>query len=196
MVSRMQDLRIAMVVCRCPAGHPDHNLERVFYWTRRAAASGAHIVCFPELNISGYSLSPAAESAQALAGEVTRALQGLADDADITVLAGLLEKDSGGKLHVYRGEAAVSFESNYASDSNYEVEGTPPLAELIESMGDDEVPVAALEVEDVYEDWEGGMGADYCAVTFIPLSERQSEQVKKIIEKVRLSRERFIWEKP
>ncbi len=91
-VSRMQDLRIALVVCRCPAGALEANLERVVHWTRRAAVSGAHIVCFPELNISGYSLTPDPESAQPLDGEIAWALQRLADERRIIVLAGLLEK--------------------------------------------------------------------------------------------------------
>ena len=91
-VSRMQDLRIALVVCRCPAGALEANLERVAHWTRRATGSGAHIVCFPELTISGYSLSPDPESAQPLDGEIVRALQRLADERRIVVLAGLLER--------------------------------------------------------------------------------------------------------
>ncbi len=95
----MRDLRIALVACRCPAGQLETNRERVVHWTRRAAASGAHIVCFPELNISGYSLSPHPESAQPLDGETARALQGLADERRIVVLAGLLERGRHGALY-------------------------------------------------------------------------------------------------
>ncbi len=98
-VSRMQDVRIALVVCRCPVGQPAYNLQRVSHWARRAANSGAHIVCFPELNISGYSLSPAAQSAQSIEGEAARELQRLADEQRLVVLAGLLERDDRGALY-------------------------------------------------------------------------------------------------
>jgi N-carbamoylputrescine amidase len=95
----MRDVRIAIVVCRCPVGQLAYNLERVAHWTRRAANSGAHIVCFPELNITGYSLSPPVESAQPLDGEPARSLQRLADEHRIVVLAGLLEKGARGVLY-------------------------------------------------------------------------------------------------
>ena len=51
----MDDLRIAAVVCRCPVGQVAHNLERTRYWVKRAKAQDATLVCFPEMNLTGYS---------------------------------------------------------------------------------------------------------------------------------------------
>lgn len=90
---------MAMVVSRCPVGQLEYNLERTRHWTRLAKNSDADIVCFPELNISGYSLSPPPDSAQPLDSPIVEALMRLADEQDVVVLAGMLEKDAQGRLY-------------------------------------------------------------------------------------------------
>lgn len=93
----MQDIRVAAVVCRCPTGQVGRNLERAFHWTRLAKEKGADVICFPELSISGYSLSPPDDSAQSLHGPIATAVSQLADEQDIVVLAGMLEDRPGGR---------------------------------------------------------------------------------------------------
>lgn len=90
---------MAMVVCRCPVGRCEYNLDRTRHWTRRAKDSGADIVCFPELNISGYSLSPPVGSAQPLGGPIVEALMRLANEQDLVVLTGMLERGAEGRVY-------------------------------------------------------------------------------------------------
>ena len=59
---------------------------------------GAAVVCFPELNISGYGLDfESYEKAADLFGDIADALSALAAGADITVLAGTVKKSRDGK---------------------------------------------------------------------------------------------------
>lgn len=97
----MQDIRIAAVVCRCPAGQVTYNLERTAHWTAYARKRGAAIVCLPELNISGYQLSAhTCQTAEIGAGAVCRQLQHLADAEDVVILAGVAEKKDARQMFV------------------------------------------------------------------------------------------------
>lgn len=100
----MEDIRIAVAVCRCPAGRPAHNLETVRRLTRRAAQRGAQIVCFPELNLTGYA---AGDRLRALAlsssAPVVPALSALAADTGALVLAGLAVAEDGDRVRAVHG---------------------------------------------------------------------------------------------
>jgi len=96
----MDDLRIAAVTCHCPAGQVRHNLDKTAHWTARARATGACLVCFPELNISGYCLDhDHCEAAAAEYEQVVDELTALAAEQRITILAGTVRKsDRDGRL--------------------------------------------------------------------------------------------------
>ena len=112
----MKDIRIAAIVMNSPVGRTRQNLDRTVQWVRTAKKEGAALVCFPELNLSGYSVKPEIkDSAEPVPGPVTRVLLELAQREDIVILAGLAEKDKSehifashlvaqpdGKLGVYR----------------------------------------------------------------------------------------------
>ena len=96
----MQDIRIAAVVCRCPVGQVKRNLERTRYWTHQARNKGAALVCFPEMNLTGYSNREAiAEHAIAAQGPEIDALVRLAVDQEIALLVGFAEKTADGRLY-------------------------------------------------------------------------------------------------
>jgi N-carbamoylputrescine amidase len=89
----MENTRIAMITCQCLAGDVRRNLDSVIRWTGQAKAAGAVVVCFPEMNISGYGLDfEGYEKAAALFDDVVDALSALAASEDITVLAGTVRK--------------------------------------------------------------------------------------------------------
>lgn len=89
----MDDIRIALVVQHCPLGQVEANLERAVEWVKAAGEQGADIVCFPELNITGYSTRNAgALNPQSIAGTVTQSLHRLAQQQRLVILAGLAEK--------------------------------------------------------------------------------------------------------
>lgn len=91
----MEDVRIAVVTCNCPAGDIDGNLRGTEERVAEAAARKADIVCFPELSISGYCLD--ANVYEAAADQFDRVMQrlgGLAGRWNLAIIAGTVEKDS------------------------------------------------------------------------------------------------------
>ena len=103
----MIDIRIAAVVCRCPVGQIARNLARTRDWALQAQAAGAGLVCFPELNLTGYSNQAeiAAHAISARGPEIDQ-LIGLAAELDMVLLVGFAEKGTGG--HLYASHMAIT----------------------------------------------------------------------------------------
>jgi predicted amidohydrolase len=96
----MKDIRAAAVVCRSPVGKIRENLDRTRTWSLEAASRGAVVVCFPELNLTGYTTRKEIVGlAQTVPGPVSDALLEIAADAGVTVLAGLAEKGADGRVY-------------------------------------------------------------------------------------------------
>ncbi len=97
----MRDIRIAIVVCNAPMGANDLNRAKMQKWVHLAQKGGAEIVCFPEMNISGYGVRPSISSAaEPIPGPTSRFLETLSNDTRITLLAGMAEKDASGNMFV------------------------------------------------------------------------------------------------
>ncbi len=95
----MKDIRIAAVIFNSVVGQVQQNLERMIAWVERARAEGAEIICFPELNVTGYCTDPAIEdSAESIPGTISRQLEQIAGDSGTIILAGMAEKDDKGQL--------------------------------------------------------------------------------------------------
>ena len=89
----MKDIRVAAVVCRSPVGKTRENLDRMRTWTDKAARQGAAVVCFPELNLTGYTTRPEiADSGRTGSRPGDRRLLQIAADTGMAILAGLAEK--------------------------------------------------------------------------------------------------------
>ena len=95
----MKDIRIAAVVANCPVGEVEANLSAMDRAVRKAVAGGAALVCFPELNMTGYCNRPemAAAALSVNGPEVASVLQ-MAAAHDIVVLAGMAEKGEKGDV--------------------------------------------------------------------------------------------------
>ena len=90
----MSQLRAALVVQNCRIGRFDANLSRCLELICRAAAENARIVVFPEMNLTGYAAGPGIEEiARPLDTQWVAKLSSAAQKMNITVLAGLAEKD-------------------------------------------------------------------------------------------------------
>ncbi|HLX66719.1 MAG TPA: nitrilase-related carbon-nitrogen hydrolase, partial [Puia sp.] len=96
----MENIRIATAQFEHASGDKAHNLEAVRRLTARAAAAGAQAVAFHECSITGYSFARRLSKEELLVvaeqipeGPGIRALTELARQYDITILAGLFEKD-------------------------------------------------------------------------------------------------------
>jgi len=96
----MQDIRIAAAIFNSIVNQPQNNLERMVPLIQQAKQQGANLICFPELNVTGYSTrAPIADAAESIPGPISRRLQQMARKFRIVILAGLAEKDSSGRIY-------------------------------------------------------------------------------------------------
>ncbi len=97
----MRDIRIATVICNAPAGEKNLNLDCMKRWVHVAYEHKAEIICFPEMNITGYGIHPSViTDAEPIPGPTTQTLMQMAVSEQIVILAGMAEKDSQGHLFV------------------------------------------------------------------------------------------------
>ena len=95
----MDDLRIAAVVMRSVLGEIQDNLKRMKAWVGEAASGGAGLVCFPELNLTGYSVREIIRSvAEPIPGPSSQAVVQMARECGMLILAGLVERDIEGRI--------------------------------------------------------------------------------------------------
>jgi len=95
----MRDIRIATVILPASIGQLQANLDRMSHWIEVAKDQGAEIVCFPEMNLSGYApTAMTTKAALSIPGPVTDRLLQKARDNDLVILAGLAEKTADRKL--------------------------------------------------------------------------------------------------
>jgi predicted amidohydrolase len=95
----MQDIRIAAVIFNSALNQVQHNLDRMQPWIGKAKKAGADLICFPELNVTGYSTdSVIRDSAESVPGSISRQLQQLAQASQIVILAGMAEKDKSERI--------------------------------------------------------------------------------------------------
>jgi N-carbamoylputrescine amidase len=112
----MKDLRIAAVMCRSHIGEIRRNLDNLVRWVQVAKGKGAELICFPELNLTGYCTRleitpPAISFKDPIISEILQ----LATSLNIVILTGLVEAGRhnenyishlvippNGKLGVYR----------------------------------------------------------------------------------------------
>ena len=51
----MKNIRIAAVIFNSVVGQVQQNLARMLPWIEKAKTKKADLICFPELNVTGYS---------------------------------------------------------------------------------------------------------------------------------------------
>lgn len=93
------DIRIALAICPSVVGRTEENLDRMESWTAAARERGAGLICFPELNITGYlSREPIRTVAEPLNGPSVTAVKNLARQHAMTIIAGLAERTDSGDI--------------------------------------------------------------------------------------------------
>jgi len=103
----MQDIRIAAVIFNSVVGQVQQNLDRMLPWIKKAKKEGAGLICFPELNVTGYSTDPIIkDSAESIPGPISRQLEHMARADQIVILAGLAERDENG--HIFASHLVVT----------------------------------------------------------------------------------------
>lgn len=99
---RENEAMLTVAVCQwAPSDSPEGNRARVAGWVSDAAARGAELVVLPEY--ASYFVAPfddtLAAHAEPLDGAFTQALQALAAEHGVTIVAGLVERGDQGRPH-------------------------------------------------------------------------------------------------
>ena len=95
-------IRLALVQMQCVASR-EKNLDRAIGFIQQAAASGAQIVCLPELFLSPYFCQTEDhchfDLAESVPGPTTKQLARLAKDLQVVIVASLFEQRARGIYH-------------------------------------------------------------------------------------------------
>ena len=95
----MKDIRIAAVIMNCPVGRVQGNLDRMAGWVQTAKKQGADLVCFPEMNLTGYSTrDEIRDSTEIVPGPISQFIVTMARESKIVILAGMAEQDPAGRV--------------------------------------------------------------------------------------------------
>jgi N-carbamoylputrescine amidase len=95
----MKDIRIAAVIMNCPAGRVQDNLDRMADWVQIAHKQAADLICFPEMNVTGYSTRDEIKnSAETVPGPISQFILAMAEESKIVILAGMAEQDTQGRV--------------------------------------------------------------------------------------------------
>lgn len=101
----MKDIRIATAQFENKSGDKDYNLKVIAELSKKAASEGADVIAFHECSITGYTFARHLSKEQMLdiaeeipTGKSIGALQKIARENNIVVLAGLFEKDADDNL--------------------------------------------------------------------------------------------------
>ncbi len=92
----MEDFRAAAVQMNAPVGEVEANLDRIERYAKQAAADGAHLICFPELAVSGHWCSGEIwdVSERVPGGQSCQRLERLAYDLDCYLSVGIAEREA------------------------------------------------------------------------------------------------------
>ena len=92
----MKSFRLAAISTRSVPAAPEKNLAHMTKWLTQAKDKGAELVCFPELNVTGYVLGPQIwKFSEPVPGSSTRKLEKLAKQYGVIIAAGIAEQDRG-----------------------------------------------------------------------------------------------------
>jgi len=53
----MKDIRVAVAIFNSPVNKTEHNIDRMARWIKEAKRKDAEIICFPEMNVTGYGIT-------------------------------------------------------------------------------------------------------------------------------------------
>jgi len=90
----MKNIRISVVICNSPVNNTENNLKGMAKWVKASKKEDVDIICFPEMNITGYSNHKDIEAvAEPIPGPSSRNILNLAESEEIVILAGMVERD-------------------------------------------------------------------------------------------------------
>ena len=95
----MNDIRIAAIIMNCPVGRVADNLDHMASWVAAASKRGADLICFPEMNVTGYStLDAIKDFTETVPGAISQSVLAMAREFKMVILSGLAEADAKGRV--------------------------------------------------------------------------------------------------
>jgi N-carbamoylputrescine amidase len=95
----MDNIRVAAIMFNSQFPDIEGNLENTEKWIKEAQKVKAEIVCFPELNITGYSLSnKISKYADTIPGRITLEIERMAASYNMTIIVGMVETDKASNM--------------------------------------------------------------------------------------------------
>ncbi len=96
----MIDTKIELVIFKSEK-EKRKNLDKMAFIVKKAKNAGANIICFPELNMTGYCLNEAIKKeAENIPGFLSDTLYDMAKKENIIILAGMPEKDEEDRIFI------------------------------------------------------------------------------------------------
>jgi N-carbamoylputrescine amidase len=97
----MKDLRVAVVCMQSYFGQIEQNMARIESYSRGAASNKVHMICFPELSITGYNIKEdPRQFSQPIPGPLTDRVLAIAQQYKLVVITGMLEKAEGDGIYI------------------------------------------------------------------------------------------------
>src|SRR5690554_1699608 len=90
----MRETRIALVQMQAETGNIKKNLIKLTGFVESAAEKNVHIICFPELSITGYNKTKGLLIPEEVPGQTSQYISGLARNFQMVILAGFPEKSN------------------------------------------------------------------------------------------------------
>jgi predicted amidohydrolase len=95
----MKDIRIASVITHAPLFRVDENLNQMGRFVKEAKKQAAKIICFPEMNITGYSTRIDVFTSISIdSGKILQKLATMARQNEMVILSGFAEMDDAGRI--------------------------------------------------------------------------------------------------
>jgi len=97
----MKDLRLAAVCMQSEFGRIGENLKRMSSFVQEAAAKRVSMICFPELSVTGYTIKENPQLyAEPIPGPISKHIVKIANENNLLIMAGMLEKGRGDKPYI------------------------------------------------------------------------------------------------
>ena len=97
-------MKVSVAQISCTLGDPEANLSKVRDFSRRAKATGAELIVFPEMTDTGYSMPVIRKHADHWKTGFVASLQEIANQLSIAIVSGVSERD---RSSIYNSQVLV-----------------------------------------------------------------------------------------
>jgi predicted amidohydrolase len=104
-----EKFNVALTQISCKVGDKDYNIKKIERYVKQARKKQANLIVFPELALTGYSCRDLVyELAESIPGPSVHQLEAIAEQENIHIVLGMLEKSSKAKAVIYNTAVLIS----------------------------------------------------------------------------------------